>query len=128
MNLYALTAGIVIALYVAMRFRKSSIERKDCVYPLLLATFPIYYWIFAIYSSDYVSLQKEVLIGILFIGLAFTAYKMNNRISLLLLATGYIGHAIYDVVHNLLFINMAMNKPQVLKKSAYARRRLSITD
>jgi len=50
MNIYALIIGIVVALFVVIRFRKTSLERKKWVYPVFLATFPVYYWVFAVYA------------------------------------------------------------------------------
>lgn len=52
-SLYALAVGIAIAIYVVVRFRKTKLEKRKWVYPLLLSTFPIYYWVFAVYGSDY---------------------------------------------------------------------------
>ena len=105
MNLYALVAGIVIAIYVVVRFRKTKLKKRKWVYPLFLATFPIYYWAFAVYGSDYMALKNELLTGALFITLAYGAYKLSNFNAPLVLAIGYMGHAIYDVGHNTLFIN-----------------------
>ena len=105
MNYYALIVGIAVALYVVMRFRKRKLERIKWVYPAFLATFPVYYWVFAIYASDYQALLSEVAIGSVFLFVAYMAYKLNSFIGLVLLASGYIAHAAYDVMHHSLFYN-----------------------
>jgi hypothetical protein len=105
MNLYALVAGFLVAVYVVVGFRKTKFERKKWVYPLLLASFPAYYWAFAVYGSDSVALQKELVAGALFIALSVIAYQVKGKVSLALLAIGYIGHAVYDIAHNSLFVN-----------------------
>ncbi len=71
MNLYALAVGIAIAMYVVVMFRKTKLEKRKWVYPLLLSTFPIYCWVFAIYGFDYTALQREFSAGILFIALSY---------------------------------------------------------
>ena len=101
----ALIIGIVVAIYVIARFKKNRLEKGKLAYPLLLATFPVYYWVFAIYGSDYDALLAEALIGVLFIGISLAAYQSQRKVSLILLGFGYIGHAIYDAVHDSLFIN-----------------------
>lgn len=105
MNLYALVAGIFLGVFVVLRFKKTRLERKPSAYPLLLATFPAYYCVFAIYASDYDALAMEFLVGITFLLIAYTAYKLNNLVGLLILATGYIIHAVYDVIHESIFSN-----------------------
>ena len=105
MNYYALIIGVVIAVYVVIRFKKTKLEKKKWVYPVLLSTFPVYYWVFAIYSSDYGALINELAVSLGFLAIAYAAYKLSNPIGLLLLATGCIAHAGYDVIHNSLFYN-----------------------
>ncbi len=105
MSLYALMAGIIIAIYVMVRFRKTALEKRKWAYPLLLGTFPMYYWVFAVYGSDYRALLNELITGAVFISIAYGAYKINSVGAVRLLSIGYIGHAIYDAVHNSLFVN-----------------------
>ena len=105
MNYYALIAGILVAVYVMVRFKKTKLEKRKWAYPALLATFPIYYWVFAIYVSNYKILINEIGIGLAFLLVAYIAYRLNGAIGLFLLAAGYILHAGYDVIHNSLFIN-----------------------
>ncbi len=105
MNLFALIAGIIVAVVVVIHFRKTKLERKVWVYPLLIATFPVYYWVFAIYGSDMQALYKEILVGFVFIGIAVWAIKVNRKLGLLLLALACILHGVYDVVHDNFFTN-----------------------
>ena len=105
MHYYALLSGTVVAFYVVSRFRKTRLEDKKWVYPAFLATFPAYYWAFAIYASDYDVLANELLAGVGFFAIAFTAYKFNSFLGLVFLALGYMAHAVYDVIHNSLFYN-----------------------
>lgn len=105
MNYYALAIGILIAVYVIVRFRKKELEKKSWAYAVFLATFPVYYWMFAAYATDYTALVYELTIGMVFISMAYLAYKLNSFIGGLILASGYIAHAIYDVIHRSLFHN-----------------------
>ncbi len=105
MNLIAFTAGIIIAVAVIIRFRKTRLEKKSWAYPLLIATFPVYYWVFAITGSDMSALYKEIMMGIVFIGLAFLAIKINRKTGLIVLAAACLFHGVYDVMHDKLFIN-----------------------
>ena len=105
MNYYAFVAGIVIAVYVAVGFKKTKLEKRRWVYPAFLATFPVYYWVFAMYAADYKALINEIGIGLAFFLTAYMAYRLNSVIGLTVLTAGYILHAGYDVIHNSLFIN-----------------------
>ena len=104
-NYLAVVFGITVGLYIIIQFKKTGLEKKHWVYPALLATFPVYYWLFAISASDYAALEKEAVIGFLFVALALIAYKIESFAGLLLLGMGYVCHAIYDVGHNQAFVN-----------------------
>ncbi len=105
MNYYALIIGIALAAYVVLRFKKTRLEQKSWVYPAFLATFPFYYWGFAVYAADYSALIHEAATGLGFMTIAYLAYRLNSALGLILLATGYIAHAWYDAAHNSLFHN-----------------------
>ncbi len=106
MNLIALFVGFLAGVLLVARFHKTRLVRKKWAYPLLLASFPVYYWVFAVRNTwDSSVLQKEIFVGALFVGLSLIAYRLRQKTSLVLLASGYFGHAIYDVVHNSLFVN-----------------------
>jgi hypothetical protein len=99
MNIFAFIAGIFIALIIISRFNKAGVQNDSGHYPVLLATFPLYYWAFAIYAKDDAALLIEVFVGVLFIAIAWLAYTLNRPKSLILLALGFIGHGVYDVFH-----------------------------
>jgi hypothetical protein len=105
MNIYALAIGIFIAIFVILRFKVRKLERTRWAYPILLATFPIYYWVFALYASDYKAFLNELIAGAVFLILAYAACKFKSFATLLLLAVGYITHAAYDFYHNAFFAN-----------------------
>jgi hypothetical protein len=105
MNTYAFVIGSVIAVVVVLVFKAIRLEQAKWAYPALLATFPVNYWIFAIYASDVAALHKELLVGLVFLAVAYAAYKFKSFVTLLLLAAGYVLHAAYDFHHELLFVN-----------------------
>ena len=105
MNLYALAAGVAGAIFVVVFFRNTKLEKRRWTYPLLLSTFPVFYWVFAVYGSDSTALQREVLAGLSFFALSYWAYRLGSSSALLVLGIGYTGHAIYDFGHNALFVN-----------------------
>jgi len=105
LNIYALIAGIATVAYVIIRFKKTRLERSKWAYPLLLASFPLFYFIFAIYAKDTQALAYEVLISLVFFLIALFSYKSSIRASALLVASGCILHGVYDAYHDLLFIN-----------------------
>ena len=105
MNIYALVVGAVIAVFVVLRFRARRLEQTKWAYPMLLATFPIYYWIFAVYAADYSALLNEFMAGAAFFAIAYAAYRFRTFATLLLLAIGYVTHAAYDYYHAMFFIN-----------------------
>lgn len=105
MNIYALAIGLFVAVIVVLRFRARKLERTKWAYPMFLATFPIYYWVFAVYASDYTALLHEIAASAAFLVIAYVAYKFRSFATLLLLAVGYVAHAAYDVYHDSLFSN-----------------------
>ena len=105
MNIYAIAIGAVIALVVVLLFKVWGLEETRWAYPVLLAEFPVNYWIFAIYGADSAVLLEEVVVGLAFLVVAYIAYKFKSFVTLLFLAFGYDMHAVYDFSHNFFFIN-----------------------
>ena len=105
MNIIAFFIGCAIAAIIVVRFREKDLERKRMPYPLLLATFPFYYFAFALYAKDYSALVNEILVGIIFVFIALFAYMQRSILGMRVLGLGYIAHAIYDVIHSTLFFN-----------------------
>lgn len=105
MSLYALAVGIAIAVVVVVLFKAWGLEGTRWAYPLLLAEFPVNYWIFAVYGADRAALLNEFLVGAAYLAVAYVAYRFRSFVTLLLLAAGYVMHAAYDFSHNLFFMN-----------------------
>ena len=105
MNPYALLIGAATAVIVVIHLRATKRENTRWAYPLLLATFPAFYWAFAVYASDYVALARELMAAAGFLAIAYVACKFRSTGTLLLLAVGYGMHAVYDVSHDLWFLN-----------------------
>lgn len=105
MNLPALAFGLLVAVVLMLRFRRRGQEYSRWSYPLLLASFPAWYWAFALLAADPGALAVEVLAGLAFIGIAQVAASWRSFATLLLLAFGYVAHAVYDVVHDRLVSN-----------------------
>ena len=105
MNVIALIVGTLIAALIIEKFGTAHSIRSIKQYIVLLATFPFYYFVFAIAASDFNALYYEIYLSIGFLLVAYLAYKVKNAAALVVLAMGYIFHAIYDVIHEELFIN-----------------------
>lgn len=105
MSIYALTIGIFIAVIVVLRFRARRLEKTPWAYPMFLATFPLYYWVFAVYAADYTALLYELMASVAFLAIAYVAYRSRSFATLVLLAIGYVTHAAYDFYHDALFVN-----------------------
>jgi hypothetical protein len=108
MNTYALTIGTIIAVFVVLRFKACKLEKTGWAYPILLATFPLYYWVFAAFASDYNVLVNEFMMGMVFLTIAYVTYKFRSLVSSVLIAIGYIAHAAYDFYHNVFFVNVGV--------------------
>lgn len=105
MNILAFIVGIVISIFVILRFKKSRLEYSKFGYSLLLITFPFYYFLFAAYSNRYEVLLLEFLGGFVFFILAFLSIRYSDFYKLNLLGFGFILHGIYDISHDIFFIN-----------------------
>ncbi len=106
--MYAIIAGALIAVSMIFGMKFSRTENKPWAYPLVLSTYPMFYFGFAIYASDQAALMQELKYAIpIFIICIVTAIK-NTKYSAFVLSLGYIGHGIYDAVHIHLFENPGM--------------------
>ena len=105
MNIYALAIGAVTAVVTMLLFKAWRLERTAWAYPVLLATFPVNYWVFAVHAADFSALRGEVLMGLTFLVVAFIAFRFRSLIALLVLAAGYVLHAAYDFYHDVFFVN-----------------------
>lgn len=105
MNPAAIIIGTILAAYLVAQYRITALDRKTVFYPVFLASFPFYYFAFAIYAGDAGVLLHEIYAGSIFFLIAYIAYKLQSRTGVVLLALGYFGHAVYDGIHNQIFIN-----------------------
>jgi hypothetical protein len=101
----ALIIGVLVAIIIILRFKQTRFESSKFAYSLLLITFPFYYLIFAIYGNDYAAVSLEFFGGLPFFIIAFVALKVNAVYRFNLLAIAYILHGVYDLTHNLFFMN-----------------------
>lgn len=91
--------GIAIVSFIIVKFKNNGYEKGAIAYPTFLATFPAYYWFFALYEQNVAAFVYEVIAGSVFITLAALAYKSRNVLSLIFLTIGFIGHGAYDILH-----------------------------
>jgi len=105
MNILAFFTGISIAILVILHFKKTRLESSKFAYSLLLLNFPFYYFAFAVYGNDYTVIPLEFLGGLVFFIIAVLSLKFNDFYKFNFLAFGYILHGIYDINHNMFFIN-----------------------
>lgn len=108
MNISAFIIGILLSIFIIVCFKKARLENSKFAYSALLFTFPFYYFIFAIYGKDYTAIPLELAGGLLFFGIAILALKFSNFNKLIILSIGYILHGVYDVIHNVFFINLGI--------------------
>ncbi|MBC3764573.1 hypothetical protein [Neptunicella marina] len=81
MNITALVIGFLTTCLIVYKFNHYASYKRHKAYVVLLATFPVYYWIFALYALDFGALINGGIVGIAFF------------------AIGFMAHGIYDVVH-----------------------------
>lgn len=104
MNIFAFTIGVLVSVFIILRFKKSRLENSKLAYPALLITFPFYYFAFAAFEERSV-LALELLVAIVFFIIAILSIMFDGPLNHCLLAFGFILHGAYDVTHNLFFVN-----------------------
>jgi len=102
-NITALMIGMIATWFLIKQIEALSTERSIWIYSAVLASFPLYYWAFAIYAADYDALMNEILIGLVFIMFTWSAYIKSKSLGLAILAIGFIAHSIYDIAHNSIY-------------------------
>jgi len=75
-------------------------------YPLLLTSFPLFYMFFALWINDKTVLKNEFFAAMIFFGIAIIYVRYRKPWVEYLLVIGFFLHAVYDVTHELFFINM----------------------
>lgn len=106
MNLIALLIGVATAYFIVRSFSRKSFNNKVRAYSFLLFTFPLYYFVFALYAGDYQALPLELLFSVVFFASALIALETEPFWQMLILAIGYLLHGFYDVLHDTAFVNL----------------------
>jgi len=108
MKFLIITAVSAITSISIIKLLKTSMLNRSWSYPLLLSLFPIFYIIFALSINDKSIMKNELLAGLLFFAIAAIYIRYREPWTETLLAMGFILHAVYDVMHDLLFTNMGV--------------------
>ena len=98
-------AAIIISLSTIFGCKFAKSENKAWAYPLILSLYPVIYFCFALYANDNEALFNELIFAIPIFFICIISAIKNIKYSAFILAVGYIGHAIYDIIHHQLFIN-----------------------
>lgn len=77
-------------------------------YPLLLVSFPLFYAFFALWVNDKSVMKNELLAGVIFFAIAIIYVKYRKPWADYLLVSGFFLHALYDITHDLFFINFGV--------------------
>ena len=105
MDIYASLVGIVVVVYIIYKFRKTKLEKTKWAYTLLLASFPAYYFVFALYARDLSAFKMEVLIGLIFFCISICAYQSKQTQLYFAVGIGCLLHAFYDFYHDAFILN-----------------------
>lgn len=108
MNYPAVIVGILLAGFIIACIRPRASSSLLQHYSVLLATFPLYYLVFAVWASDFSSFYKELVIGALFWGVCLIPLSRllkSSYYAFIVLGLGYLAHGFYDIWHGLLFVN-----------------------
>ncbi|WP_105189165.1 hypothetical protein [Pseudoalteromonas sp. T1lg48] len=105
MNSVWLLIGLAVALIIMITFARRGLWASRKGYPLLLASFPLYYWLFALWAMDFQALLYEAATAVVFFLLAGWAIKSRNPARWWLAGIGMLLHAGYDFFHDTLFSN-----------------------
>ncbi len=93
---------------VIIRILKINMFNRSWSYPLLLVSFPFFYLLFAIWVNDKTVLKNEFFAGVIFFGIAATYVWYRKPWAGYLLVGGFLLHAVYDVTHDLFFLNFGV--------------------
>ena len=107
-SVVAAIVALIISAFIIWRFNRLRGQRQMRYYAWLLATFPLYYFVFALSVWDLSALVKEVLVGSLFFLLVAIACRSKPALAGMVLSLSYLFHAGYDLSHDNLFINPGM--------------------
>ena len=78
---------------------------REWVYPALLASFPFFYFIFALWINDKTALKNEFIAALLFFAIVAVYLRYRSFWTEYLLIAGFFLHGVYDLSHDMFFIN-----------------------
>jgi len=102
--LFLLIIGGATSLAI-IRLLKTSMMDRVWAYPLLLASFPVFYMLFALWINDKSAMKTEFQVGLIFFILIAVYLRYRAVWSEYLLAAGFLAHGLYDITHDLFFLN-----------------------
>lgn len=97
-----------VTTFSLIRFIKHNMEGRDWAYPALLASFPFFYFIFALWVNDKDALKNEFLVALVFFAIVALYLRYRSMWTEYLLIAGFFLHAFYDLGHEMLFTNMGV--------------------
>lgn len=103
-NLLAWLLGVCTSVFIIVGFKRKRWETSRHAYPLLLASFPFYYGLFALIAVDVGVLLAEAIAALPFWVLAYAGFIFPQKLARLV-GAGCVLHALYDYFHPLLFVN-----------------------
>ncbi len=103
--MYAIIGGIALGIITIWAIKMQKAEEQPWAYPLLLSTFPFYYFAFALFADDKAALGNELVYAVPIFLCCIGGLLRRFKYSALCLSFGFMGHGFYDLAHNSLFIN-----------------------
>jgi len=105
---FIITSISALTSFLIIKALKTSMFRRSWSYPLLLASFPLFYMFFALWINDKTELKNEFFGGLLFFIIATIYVRYRKPWVEPLLIAGFFLHAAYDIFHDVFFINMGV--------------------
>jgi len=105
-SLIVITAFITT--FSLVQFIKKSMVGRDWAYPALLASFPFFYFVFALWINDKNALKNEFIAASFFFIIVALYLRYRSLWAEYLLIAGFFLHAFYDFAHDLFFINLGI--------------------
>lgn len=97
-----------ITSFFLIRFIKHNMRGRDWAYPALLASFPFFYFLFALWINDKNALKNEFIAAVVFFIIVGLYFRYRTLWAEYLLIAGFFLHGIYDLSHDMFFINMGV--------------------
>lgn len=101
--------GLILSLAVVASTSLIGLERERAFYPTVLIVIALYYVLFAVMGGSAHTVVMEIVFASVFSVLAVVGYRRN----LWLVATGIVGHGVFDSLRHVFSSNPAINDPGV---------------